>query len=85
MLNVYAWSVCPHCHQTIDWLKKHHVDYEYLEVEEQPIEVINKIIEVNGGDDWVVPTLEFNGQWLAGKEFSSEELEADLKKLGVIA
>ncbi len=84
MLNVYAWNVCPHCHRTIDWLKEHNIEYQYLEIEEQPQEIINKVIEINGGDDWVVPTLEFNGQWRPGKVFSADGLEADLKKLGAI-
>ena len=64
MLNVYAWSVCPHCHRTIEWLKEHRIPFHYLEIEEQPKDVIQKVIDVNGGDDWVVPTLEYNGQWL---------------------
>lgn len=55
MLNVYAWSVCPHCHRTIEWLKEHRIPFHYLEIEEQPKDVIQKVIDVNGGDDWVVP------------------------------
>ena len=61
MLKVYAWSVCPHCHKAIAWLNEHRIPFEYLEIEEQPQEVIQKVIEVNGGDDWVVPTMEYNG------------------------
>lgn len=53
MLNVYAWSVCPHCHRTIEWLKEHRIPFNYLEIEEQPKDVIQKVIDVNGGDDWV--------------------------------
>ena len=51
MLNVYAWSVCPHCHRTIEWLKEHRIPFHYLEIEEQPKDVIQKVIDVNGGDD----------------------------------
>lgn len=39
---------------------------------------------MNGGDDWVVPTLEYNGKWRPGEVFNPEKLEKDLKNLGVI-
>lgn len=43
-----------------------------------------KIIEVNGGDDWVVPTLEYKEQWRKGKFFNEFELHFDLQKLGML-
>lgn len=85
MLKVYAWNVCPHCRRTVEWLNAHEVPYEYLEIEEQPPEVVRKVVEVNGGDDWVVPTLEYNGKWRPGKVFDAAELEADLRAWGVIS
>ena len=85
MLKVYAWNVCPHCRRTVEWLKAHEVPYEYLEIEEQPPEVVRKVVEVNGGDDWVVPTLEYNGKWRPGKVFDAAELEVDLRAWGVIS
>lgn len=85
MLKVYAWNVCPHCRRTVEWLKAHEVPYEYLEIEEQPPEGVRKVVEVNGGDDWVVPTLEYNGKWRPGKVFDAAELEADLRAWGVIS
>ena len=84
MLKVYAWKVCPHCHRTIEWLNAHGIPFEYLEIEEQPPEVVQKVVEVNGGDDWVVPTLEYNGKWRPGKVFNAAELEADLRAWGII-
>lgn len=84
MLKVYAWSVCPHCHKAIAWLNEHKIPFEYLEIEEQPQEVIQKVVEVNGGDDWVVPTLEYNGQWRPGQVFDAAKLEADLKAWGLL-
>lgn len=83
MLNVYAWSECPHCHRTIEWLKAHHVPFAYHEVEDQPAAILNRVIRVNGGDDWVVPTLENNGNWRAGEVFNPEKLPEDLRRLGV--
>ena len=85
MLKVYAWNVCPHCRRTVEWLKAHEVPYDYLEIEELPPEVVRKVVEVNGGDDWVVPTLEYNGKWRPGKVFDAAELEADLRAWGVIS
>lgn len=85
MLKVYAWNVCPHCHRAVEWLETHHIPFEYLEIEEQPPEVIRKVVEVNGGDDWVVPTLEYNGRWRPGKVFNAAEFEADLRAWGVIS
>ncbi len=83
MLKVYAANWCIHCRKTIDYLKRQKIPYEYIEIEEQPEKVVKKIIEVNGGEDWVVPTLEFNGKWREGRFFNEIELHADLKKMGV--
>jgi mycoredoxin len=83
MLKVYAAKWCPHCTKTIEYLKNKQIEFEYIEIEEQPENIIQKIIEVNGGDDWVVPTLEFEGKWRVGKVFNEIELSFDLKLLGV--
>lgn len=84
MLNVYAWNVCPHCRRTIEFLQAHNIPFQYLEIEEQPKAVIRKVIDVNGGDDWVVPTMEYNGQWRPGQVFNEETLKRDLKKWGLL-
>ena len=68
----------------MEFLKKKGIDYHYIEIEEQPDNVVKKVIDANGGDDWVVPTLEFNGKWRPGKIYVETELERDLKKMGVI-
>ncbi len=82
-LQVYAWSLCPHCRAAIRWLDEHHIPFDYNEVEEQPPEILRRIIDVNGGDDWVVPTLEYNGQWIPGEVFDAARFEEHLKQLGV--
>jgi mycoredoxin len=79
MLKVYAWNVCPHCKKTVDWLQTRKIPFEYLEIEEQPKEVIQQVIDANGGVDWVVPTLEYNGQWRPGQVFDPIKLEEDLR------
>ncbi|MCA1794585.1 MAG: glutaredoxin family protein [Desulfobacteraceae bacterium] len=83
MLHVYAASWCPHCTRTIDFLKKHRIAFTYIEIENQPEAVIEKIIQVNGGDDWVVPTLEYKGKWREGRLYDEMTLLSDLQALGV--
>jgi mycoredoxin len=83
MLKVYSAKWCPHCTQTVDYLKKQNIEFEYIDIEKQPEAIVQKVIEANGGDDWVVPTLEFNGKWREGKVFNKMELSADLKQMGV--
>lgn len=83
MLKIYAAAWCPHCTKTIAHLKNCNIEFEYFEIELQPDTIIQKIIEINGGDDWVVPTLEFNGKWREGKIYDEKELDFDLGKLGL--
>ena len=78
MLKFYGWNLCPHCHRAAEWLKEHGIPFEYYEIEEQPDEIVRKIVEVNGGDDWVVPTLEFEGKWRPGEVFDAAKLGRDL-------
>jgi len=84
MLNVYAAIWCPHCRKTVDFLKENKIEFNYINIEKSPDDVVKKVIEVNGGDDWVVPTLEYNGKWRKGKVFNASELKKDLLKMGVI-
>jgi len=84
MLNVYAATWCPHCRKTVNFLKEHHIEFNYIDIEKQPEEVVQKVIEVNGGLDWVVPTLEYGDRWRPGKVFNSEVLQADLQEMGAI-
>ncbi|MFH2092873.1 MAG: glutaredoxin domain-containing protein [Pseudomonadota bacterium] len=85
MLKVYAAKWCPHCRQTTEYLKKNQIEFEYIEIEEQSNDTVQKIIDVNGGDDWVVPTLEYNGKWREGKVYDEKQLIFDLQILGVLA
>lgn len=83
MLKVYAAKWCPHCVKTIQFLKDNNIKFNYIEIEEQPEEVIKIVADANGGD-WIVPTLEFNGCWRPGKVYRENELRKDLKDMGVI-
>jgi len=83
MLHVYAAGWCPHCTKTIEFLQKNHIAFVYFEIEKQSEDVIKKIIQVNGGDDWVVPTLEYKGKWREGRLYNEMTLLSDLQTLGV--
>ncbi|NJL59465.1 MAG: glutaredoxin family protein [Desulfobacteraceae bacterium] len=80
MLNVYAATWCPHCEDTVNYLKEQKIGFNYIDIEKAPPDVVRKVVDVNGGDDWVVPTLEYKGQWREGKVFDEQELKQDLKK-----
>ena len=81
---VFALKVCPHCRAAVRWLDEHNIPFTYHEIEEQPPEMLQKVIEVNGGEDWVVPTLEYDGKWIPGEAFDADRFETHLKQLGVI-
>lgn len=84
MLKVYGISWCPHCKKIVRYLVESKIDFQYFDMDGQPEDVVKKVIDVNGGHDWRVPTLEFQDQWIPGKAFSSSEVDEDLKKLSVI-
>ena len=84
MLKVYYWKVCPHCHKAIDFLNVHKIPFEALDIEKQPEDVVKKVVDVNGGDDWVVPTMEYNGRWRPWQAFDAARLEADLRAWGLM-
>lgn len=83
MLKVYATDWCPHCRATLAFLEKHGIPFEVIDMDTADPETTAMIIKVNGGDDWVVPTLEYNGKWRAGKVFNETGLKTDLEKLGI--
>ncbi len=84
MLNVYSATWCPHCQKAIKFLEENNIEFNVINIETQPPDVVQKVVEVNGGDDWVVPTLEFNGTWRPGKVFEANSFKQDIQKMGVI-
>lgn len=82
MLKVYAAEWCPHCRATVDFLRRNHIPFEYVDMDSVSRETEKKLDEVNGGE-WIVPTLEWNGQWRPGRKFSEAELRRDLKNWGI--
>lgn len=84
MLTVYSAFWCPHCTRTERYLKENNIPFTSVNIETAPKEVVDKVIEVNGGVEWVVPTLEFNGTWRKGKVFNPDALDRDLRAMGVV-
>ncbi|MDY5583078.1 MAG: glutaredoxin family protein [Candidatus Merdousia sp.] len=83
-LKVYYWDICPHCRATLDFLKEKGVPFDALDIERQPPDVVKRVVDANGGVDWVVPTLEYGGKWRAGRRFDAGELSRDLKDWGLL-
>lgn len=84
MLTVYSAFWCPHCIKTEKYLTEKGIPFTSVNIETAPDDVVRKVVEVNGGVEWVVPTLEYKGNWRPGKVFRPQELEKDLKAMGVI-
>ncbi|TWI71830.1 mycoredoxin [Desulfobotulus alkaliphilus] len=83
MLKVYSATWCPHCQKAIDWLKNQKIPFEVIDIEKAGEETVKKVIGANGGDDWVVPTLEYRGLWREGKGFEAASFREDLVRMGV--
>ena len=83
-LKVYYWSVCPHCHAAMEWLKRKGIPFEAIDIETAPQETVDEVIRVNGGEDWVVPTMEYNGKWRPGEVFDEARLESDMRAWGLL-
>lgn len=83
MLTVYSAFWCPHCIKTEKFLKDKGIPFESVNIETAPENVVQQVVKVNGGIEWVVPTLEYDGKWRPGKVFKQAELEKDLKAMGV--
>lgn len=83
MLTVYGAEWCTHCTQTVSYLEQKNIDFKYVDIESAPDDVVQQVIKVNGGDDWVIPTLENDGKWRPGKVFNLGEIDSDLKALGL--
>jgi mycoredoxin len=84
MLKVYLAVWCPHCQETEKFLRENGIAYQAVDIEKSPEDVVKKVVEVNGGEDWVVPTLEYRGQWRPGREFDAAGLKSDLIAMGVM-
>ncbi|NPV01895.1 MAG: glutaredoxin family protein [Brevinematales bacterium] len=83
MLNVYSVDWCPDCRRTINYLDGEKIEYQYIDIESSPKEVVEKVIRANDGRDWVSPTFEHNGKWMAFRSIRNEQLPGIMKELGV--
>ncbi|UDQ97217.1 glutaredoxin family protein [Lentisphaerota bacterium WC36G] len=83
MLKLYGAHWCPHCVKAMAYLNKNNIKFDFVNMDTIDVDTEKKVIEANGGDDWIIPTLEFNGKWISGKKFDVNIFAADLKSLGV--
>ncbi len=83
MLTVYSAFWCPHCIRTERYLKDKNIPFQSVNIETAPNDVVQQVVQANGGVEWVVPTLEYQGRWRPGKVFNASEIEKDLKAMGV--
>jgi mycoredoxin len=83
-LHIYMANWCPHCRAALKYLGESGIKFVQHDMDRISPEEEKKVIDANGGDDWVVPTLECEGKWIPGRAFRKERFEADLKTLGVL-
>ena len=83
-LHIYAARWCPHCRAALKYLNESGIKFIEHDMDSIAPEDEKKVIAANGGDDWVVPTLECEGKWIPGKPFEKKRFEADLKTLGIL-
>lgn len=84
MLHLYSATWCPHCQKAIQWLTAHNIPFTVIDIETADPDLVSKVVQVNGGEDWVVPTLEYKGLWREGKIFNPDAFRQDLIRMGVI-
>lgn len=82
-LKVYGAGWCPHCRRTVDWLTAQKISFDYIDMDSVDAATEALVTQANGGDDWVVPTLEYGGKWRRGQFFNEDKLLADLKAWGL--
>ncbi len=83
MLKVYATNWCPHCQAAVNYLKTRAIPFEFVDMDAVDPATEQKVVEVNGGDDWLVPTLENDGRWIPGEPFNEAHFAKLLKQIGV--
>ena len=83
MLNVYCVDWCPDCRRTFNYLNGKNIAYNYINIESSPKEVVEMVIRANDGDDWVSPTFENGGKWMAFHSIRNDQLPGVMKELGV--
>lgn len=83
MLKVYSADWCPHCRAAIAFLKKYGIPFQVIDMDSADPDTVACITKVNGGDDWIVPTLEYNGKWRPGEIFNEVKFVADLRNMGI--
>jgi len=77
-ITIYTTQWCPDCHKTKRYLDSKGIEFEEVDIEENP-EGLKTVIAAKGKR--VVPTLEYKGKYIDGNHFTVEKFEADLATL----
>jgi len=77
-LRVYSAEWCPDCHAARRVLDERGIEYKLVDIDKTP-EAVDIIIAARGKK--VVPTLEYNGNFMDGNHFDQEKFERELQEL----
>ncbi len=72
---VYTTNTCPYCKMAKEFLAKHNVKFQEINVEENP-DMAEELLEKSGA--MAVPVIDFNGTIIVG--FDKHALEKLIKK-----
>ncbi len=77
-LTIYTASWCPDCWAAKRVLDERGLEYDLVDIEETP-EAVDIIVKAMGKR--VLPTLEYNGEYIDGNHFDQDKFESDLDGL----
>lgn len=77
-LKIYTTSWCPDCFAAKRVLDSKGVEYDEIDIEENP-DAVETVISARGKK--VVPTLEYNGNYIDGNHFETAKFEKELEGL----
>lgn len=84
MLEVYITDWCPVCGRVTGRLKENSIPFTSADIEQQPAEIQERVIQASGGNSWRVPTFEYDGTWLAAASFNPERLKRQRTAMGAL-
>ena len=84
MLKVYITDWCPVCERALNWMRENGIPFTPVNIEFQPLEIQEKVIQAGGGNSWRVPTFEYDGKWLTIASFNPRQMERQLTAMGLL-
>lgn len=77
-IKIYTAQWCPDCHAAKRALDEKGLEYEEIDIEENP-DAVEIIVAARGKR--VLPTLELNGKFIDGNRFNRAKFDADLASI----